>query len=81
MFEWPSVTTEKINGVPQGSILGPIFFIVYIKDIIAIPRTPAIILYADDTSCFFSGMHFDNIHVEANAWLHKLSLWLNINYI
>ena len=43
-------------GVPQGSILGPIFLILYVNDVISIfkENDARIMLYADDTVIYFS---------------------------
>ena len=44
---------RQICGVPQVSILGPLFFILYINDLPAGPNELELILFADDTSVFF----------------------------
>lgn len=68
-------------GVPQGSILGPLLFILYINDIVNIQFTPNIVMYADDTNAFFSGLDLRDIEITANSWLDKLKSWLTVNQL
>lgn len=60
-------------GVPQGSLIGPILFNLYIKDI---PTTPPVktALYADDTAVYISGKfgHFKSIPEHLQTHLNKL---------
>lgn len=77
-----SSDTEYIKfGVPQGSILGPILFILYINDIVNIPHTPEIVLYADDTNVFFSSRNISSLVSLTNSWLESLSQWLRSNQL
>ena len=73
-------TPKMINcGVPQGSILGPLFFLLYINDICNVSQSVETILFADDTNIFFS--HKDPEHVidSLNNELKKLSDWFQVN--
>ena len=70
--------------MPQGSILGPLFFIIYINDIVLAPKIFTPIIYADDTTLFSTLEDFNlhngcSISQNINNDLSRISEWLHVN--
>ena len=66
------------HGVPQGSILGPLLFILYTHDIINISKNDTTV-YADDTTLVVSGRTLQEATDKANLLLKKFVHYFNIN--
>ena len=74
-----SATMPITHGVPQGSILEPLLFILYINDLAKVSENLCAILFADETTVLIEGMSINTIITTLNCELAKLTEWLNAN--
>ena len=66
-------------GVPQGSILGPLLFIIYINDIPEIAQFAKFILYADDANIILTADTIEQINDQLGILSENLMRWVNSN--
>ena len=68
-------------GVPQGSVLGPLLFLLYMNDLAYYVPEFYTILFADDTSLSLAGENYEELLGRFNFLLDKVTKWLRVNLL
>lgn len=80
--DFTSTCENILFGVPQGSVLGPTLFLLYINDLCNLILTNCkIIVYADDTTLLVHGKSWEDARSHAENALRSVMLWLNSNLL
>ena len=74
-----STSLHITQGVPQGSVLGPLFYISYANDLAKSFKHCKVVQYADDTALYISGVNFGSSVQKMQKDLTVLSKWCNDN--
>ena len=74
-----SSTSNVSCGVPQGSILGPLLFILYINDMHKVSNKLSLISFADDSNLFIQGKNINEMINILNTELQEINFWIQAN--
>ena len=68
-------------GIPQGSLLGPLLFNIFLNDLNFAGQSSSLRLYADDTTIYASDIDIVTLEIFLNQDLNILVTWFSQNYL
>ena len=72
---------EILRGVPQGSILGPILFNLFINDLMFFIQETEVCNFADDTTIYSCSPYFEEATLKLSNDTHLILNWFRINNV
>ena len=64
-------------GVQQGTVLGPLFYLIYVNFLLRTLPQGSSICYADDTVLLFNDLSWDGVYKKAEKALKQVRIWLD----